>query len=376
MMRSHFLQHYRQAFSTILGGFTFEAAVLFMLYNQLIRDSGVAGHVLEIGVYHGLSAIGVAALRGPFHRFVAIDLFENQQELNISQSGPGSQKAFLDNMGKFYESLDFVEIIVGPSANVQPAQLGQGFSFCHIDGGHSSAEAYQDLMLCSEVLMPGGLLALDDYFNPEFPGVCEGAVRFYLEHPTALKPVAIGFSRALFQKPPAPCALSENFEAAFPAIPKSTSMLWDTQVNHFTRGLSPFIDLFNSTPKSLVHQEYPTTIAEIIPFTSQLKAASNTEVALEVSVTNRSNEPFPVGHEIFGLSYHLRSIKGDMLKYNNGRAYLEQALHPGQTLPVLLPVSAPNEPGEYLLELDLVWENVCWFKDYGNPTAQLTLRVC
>jgi hypothetical protein len=38
-------------------------------------------------------------------------------------------------------------------------------------------------------------------------------------------------------------------------------------------------------------------------------------------------------------------------------------------------VTAPAQPGQYQLEIDLVWEGVMWFKDIGNPTATIPLSV-
>ena len=70
--------------------------------------------------------------------------------------------------------------------------------------------------------MPGGLLALDDYFNPAFPGVCEGAIKFWLAHDGALTPVAAAFNKVLFQKPPAPLDLNAAFDRRFPYIPHKT----------------------------------------------------------------------------------------------------------------------------------------------------------
>lgn len=31
-------------------------------------------------------------------------------------------------------------------------------------------------------------------------------------------------------------------------------------------------------------------------------------------------------------------------------------------------------PGEYVVELDLVWEGMLWFKENGNSTAKIDLR--
>ena len=109
--------------------------------------------------------------------------------------------------------------IAAPSNTLDSADLGDGFSFCHIDGGHTARETYEDLDLCSRILLPGGLLALDDYFNPAFPGVCEGAIKFWLAHEGALTPVAVGFNKVLFQKTPAPLDLNAEFDAAIPVHP-------------------------------------------------------------------------------------------------------------------------------------------------------------
>ena len=42
------------------------------------------------------------------------------------------------------------------------------------------------MQLCAEVVVPGGLVALDDYFSQRFPGVSEGALLFERRHPRRL----------------------------------------------------------------------------------------------------------------------------------------------------------------------------------------------
>src|SRR4051812_159429 len=93
---------YLDAFEDIEGMFSPDAALMFMAYSQLIAEAGIHGDVLEIGVHHGLSAIAVAALRSPKHRFVAIDLFDHLQSMNSSRSGLGSQSEFVRNLSRFY----------------------------------------------------------------------------------------------------------------------------------------------------------------------------------------------------------------------------------------------------------------------------------
>jgi hypothetical protein len=40
-----------------------------------------------------------------------------------------------------------------------------------------------------------------------------------------------------------------------------------------------------------------------------------------------------------------------------------------------LNVRTPVEPGNYILELDMVQEMVSWFKDKGSPTIKLPVQV-
>jgi len=370
-MKPGFLQAYLDAFPSIQGFFTFDGALMFMAYNQLIS---VTGDVLEIGVHHGLSAIAIGSLAEDGRRFVAVDLFE-MQDSNRSRSGAGNREVFLRNMQTFFEDLNFLEIVAGSSSELKPEALGSQFSFCHIDGGHSPEETYQDLDLCSKILLPGGLLALDDYFNPSFPGVSEGAVKFKLEHAETLKPIAIGFNKVLFQKLPAPADLNAAFASTFKRIRSQTSILWDTPVNYFTSSFLPFFDLENSTEHHLVLKTQPDVAAYFEPQTTTIDSESGQTIKLPVRVQNRSDTPFPHGKATFGLSYHLLSSTREILKFDNARSYFEAPLQPGSTLTVDLTINAPVEPGSYLLEIDLVWEGMLWFKESGNQTCTVELIV-
>lgn len=374
-MKPGFLHTYLDTFPSIQGFFTFDAALMFMAYNELIRGEGIAGDVLEIGVHHGLSAIAVGALTGPGRRFVAVDLFDELQDHNQSRSGAGNRAAFLQNMGRFFDDLEFLKVFSGHSSELRSEDLGTHFSFCHIDGGHSPEETYADLELCSRILMPGGLVALDDYFNPSFPGVSEGGVRFHLQHAEKLKPIAIGFNKVLFQKQPAETDLNSAFASIFKRFRCETSILWAVPVNYFTSSLLPLVDLAKSTQQSLVLKEETAVLAVFSPQVSKLEAKPGQSVTLPVTVENRSETPFPHGRATFGLSYHLLSNNGQLLKFDNPRSYFEAPLAPGSSTTAALIIQAPNEPGTYLLEFDLVWESMWWAKEKGNPTCIVELLV-
>jgi hypothetical protein len=59
----------------------------------------------------------------------------------------------------------------------------------------------------------------------------------------------------------------------------------------------------------------------------------------------------------------------------DGRHGLLKDLKPGEETEVPLLVTAPKEPGEYILEVDLVQEQVGWFSDKGSPTARTKITV-
>jgi hypothetical protein len=77
----------------------------------------------------------------------------------------------------------------------------------------------------------------------------------------------------------------------------------------------------------------------------------------------------------FGLSYHLRTADHALLKYDNDRVYFADALAPGTSRIVNVPVRVPAQPGRYELEFDIVWEGVLWMKDLRNPTASVVLTA-
>ena len=57
--------------------------------------------------------------------------------------------------------------------------MGGPLRFFSIDGGHLSHIVKHDLETAALSITDGGVIILDDYFNPEFPGVSEGTNRYF-----------------------------------------------------------------------------------------------------------------------------------------------------------------------------------------------------
>lgn len=66
---------------------------------------------------------------------------------------------------------------------------------------------------------------------------------------------------------------------------------------------------------------------------------------------------------------------GSLLTNMDGRYGISKDLKPGEENEVPLKVTAPKDPGEYILEVDLVQEGVAWFSDKGSPTARAKITI-
>jgi hypothetical protein len=314
----------------------------------------------------------VASLRGEAGLFTAIDVFDELQSRDGSSSDLGLKGAFLASMAASFPTLDWMRLIAASSSTVRAEALGP-HSFCHIDGLHTAEGTYSDMRLCAEVVVPGGLVALDDYFNQRFPGVSEGALLFEAQHPGVLTPVAVGFNKVLFQRA-AESDLNERFTRDFDYIPTHVATMWGQRVALFESPIVPRVDLDRSTPHRLVPRTDSRLLmrATIEPGTDAVSATRGQALTIPVRIVNRTTVDFGWGID---LSYHVFSSEGQLISWDNPRSHFYPALSPGAERQINLGVVAPEAEGAYTLELDMVWEGIAWFKDKGNCTSTVTLTV-
>jgi hypothetical protein len=371
-MDTGFLRRYFDRMHSLPGWFLPDAALMFMAYHQLIADRVEPGNTLEIGVFHGKSAIAVASLRGAGSTFTAIDVFDDLQARDGSALDVGLKGVFLANMAASFPTLDWARTIVAPSATVRAETLGP-HSFCHIDGLHSAEGTFADMQLCADVVVPGGLVALDDYFNQRFPGVSEGALLFDRWNPGVLTPIAIGFNKVIFQRA-AESDLNERFAREFDQIPVNVATMWGQPVALFESPIVPCVDLDRSTPYRLLPRPESKLLmrATIEPGMAAVSARRGQALTIPVRIVNETTVDF--GWDI-RLSYHLFSSDGHVIRWDNPRSQFFPILSPGAEQHVNLGVVAPDTEGAYTLELDMVWEGIAWFKDKGNRTSTIELTV-
>ena len=179
-------------------------------------------------MYHGKSAVLLGIVpRG------RVDL----QSFDADGKGAvGMKEAFLQNLRVIHGATPSLRVVAASSASLTARDVPGEFTFCHIDGDHSQRGMYVDFDFCYQVLRPGGIIAVDDYFNQMFPGVAEGGFRWGLHHPGALVPVAIGYNKIIFHKPLRGFDINAKFTRRFRSTPHSVTQLWDEPAHLFTAG--------------------------------------------------------------------------------------------------------------------------------------------
>ena len=75
------------------------------------------------------------------------------------------------------------------------------------------------------------------------------------------------------------------------------------------------------------------------------------------------------------LSHHRLSASGAVLRWDGERIPVPRVVAPGDSARFLFTFRAPDEPGSYLLEWDLVSEGECWFAACGSHAARTPLQV-
>jgi len=170
------LGDYLRAHDSIDGWLYPDDVLLFQEINALQGLSKVNGDLLEIGVYHGKSAILLGYFPRQEERLVVCDLFQSQGQTRENQAERQvwypelTRKTFEENYLRFHHRLP--SIVVCPSTKlIQIGSLTRTFRFIHIDGSHLYSIVRRDIHTAKLLLKNKGVVAFDDYRSIHTPGV-------------------------------------------------------------------------------------------------------------------------------------------------------------------------------------------------------------
>lgn len=129
-------------------------------------------------------------------------------------------------------------------------------------------------------------------------------------------------------------------------------------------------------PSPLPNEAYKAAITPVQPLPA-FKAGESASIT--VKVKNAGTGTWPAlgqGPKYkVDLGNHWFDAKGVELAGDDGRCPLPHDLKAGEEAELLLRVKAPKTPGDYVLVLDMVHEDITWFALRGSPTVKLNVTV-
>lgn len=197
------LQLYLQEGIHSIDGWLQKIAIHCLLHIQTIQlANNIYGQIVEIGVYQGKLFIVLYLLRRKEELCIAVDVFEEQEKNKDIFKYSVTENDFKGNGLRHAGEIDSMKILRGRSEELSPNSLletlGAKVRIFSIDGGHSKETTCHDMALADACLADGGVIVVDDVFNPEHPGVSEGVNTFVTSDVPTLSPFLLAGNKVFF----------------------------------------------------------------------------------------------------------------------------------------------------------------------------------
>jgi len=139
------------------------------------------GDLVELGAFHGKSAVIIGDYLREGERFVVVDLFGDDVQLDRTDEGDANRREnqqsyrgltrqrFEENYLSVHDELPVV--VQGLSSTVVDHVEAGAARFVHVDASHLYPAVRTDCLSAKQLLRPGGVVAFDDYRNQKTPGV-------------------------------------------------------------------------------------------------------------------------------------------------------------------------------------------------------------
>lgn len=165
------------------------------LVDKMAED-GEIGDVAEIGVFKGKFLIGLAKTVPDNVLVHAIDVFADQDG-NVDKAGVGSLDELKANVQKNGIAPERLKIYSADSSTIdhtifkQNTETTRPVSLFSVDGCHTAEHTASDTLLAMAATKRNGLIFVDDYTNPMWPGVQEAIARMYICSSPVFVPLAV-----------------------------------------------------------------------------------------------------------------------------------------------------------------------------------------
>ncbi|MFI0820665.1 class I SAM-dependent methyltransferase [Streptomyces sp. NPDC021098] len=169
-----------RSLNDVKGWFPSLDQVLFDFFLRRQERLGERGDLLEMGAYMGKSAIFTAAYLRAGETYTVCDLFDAEDapdENNAAEARKSystlTRTAFEQNYLAFHDELP--QILQGTTSIVPSLVDDDTCRFVHVDASHLYEHVEGDIGAARDVLLPGGIVVLDDFRSEHTPGVAAAA---------------------------------------------------------------------------------------------------------------------------------------------------------------------------------------------------------
>ena len=128
-----------------------------------------------------------------------------------------------------------------------------------------------------------------------------------------------------------------------------------------------------SEPAWLPLEVVGAPLVRVVEVASSVSAGETFDARIEVECIDNRNWPIDGKHPVFA-GVKLYHADGRFIM-DFGRAVLGPEMRPGQKRALTMHLTGPEEPGDYVLEFDMVKEFEYWFEQRGAVPVRLPLRV-
>lgn len=173
----------------IPGWFQDQAAATWDSLLAYQTAKGIEGHMAEIGVYRGKSALMLAMHSRPEEELVLVDIDSMDEPKRFISPVKANNVHYIQS-----ESFDLIR-----SGLVESG--GNKFRFISIDGEHTREAVARDLGFANQLLSRDGIISLDDFFSTSYPHITAAVFEFIAQHPAELMLFLCGFNKAYLCRP-------------------------------------------------------------------------------------------------------------------------------------------------------------------------------
>ena len=144
----------------------FDNIIIHNILKSVQKD--ITGDVCEIGVAFGKSAVAISNYKRPEDKFYLYEIFDEEM------------KQGAENNIRTYGTFENVEWRIENTTELssEAVNFDKPLRLLHIDGCHEHYAVVNDLTLFNDKMTKDGVIVLDDYNDPEYPGVNSGCLEF------------------------------------------------------------------------------------------------------------------------------------------------------------------------------------------------------